>query len=375
MRINIISIFLLVTLSVMSQQTFAQLGNGKTKADFERVAIMVYAQNKKAKRFIRTARSRIESILLDNGIVILDKNKANKLKNVWNNLEDPGHFITAEEFVENVGKYEVDGVLRVYLTADSSPAVGNYHSATAQVDIRFVDNEANVASFTTPSMGSPGNPPSDGLTKVAALVNAVQRAVDKASTEVGLEVIDVANPRLLKYKLDGPFNISSPNPKLFKRNNFISSNAIQFAKLKNSDWVSEKVTCNASAPGNSFAAIGGYVFKKSFGRFKYWSNLHLVNLKAEEETLTFGPLSKNNSQRGTSKIIDCMFIYNWRFLAALTEHKLYVWDTERNILLTSSALPSHTPNARLNYFKQNKDDYIVIINGSGNNLAFKMTKD
>lgn len=366
----IISSLLLVTTS----QVYAALGQGKTKAEFEKIAIMVFTQNKEAKRFGKTARSRFESILMDNGITVLDQEKAEELKNTWNKLEDPGHFVTAEEFVENAGKYAIDGVLRIYLTADSSATVGNYHSATAQVDIRFMDNEANILTFTTSPMGAPGNPPSDGLTKIAAMVNAVQRAVDKASEAAGLEVIDVANPRLLKYSLEGPFTISKPSQSLLKRKDKPNPEAETYASLHKTDWVKEKVTCNATSPGGTYSAIGGYVFKRTYGRFKYWSNLHLVNNQAQKEILKFGPLKKKTRKKGTSKIVDCMFVYNWRFLAALTEHNLYLWDTERNMLLTSSKLNQHIPEAKLNYFKQGKDDYVVIMTGEQQNLAFKVTR-
>ena len=342
--------------------------------EVENVAVMVYAQDKQSKKYLKVARSRFESILADNGITVLDQEKADELKNVWNQLEDPGYFVTAEDFVEKSEKYALDGVLRVYLHSDIAPSVAGFFTATAHVDIRFVGSDAKVISLGSKPMGAPGNPPSDGLTQTAAVVNAIQRAVDVVSGSIGLEVIDVANPRLLKFKLDGPFNIATPNPALLQRKQQTNDAAVQYASLQNTDWVKETITCNAVAPGNNYVALGGYVFQKTFGRFSYWSNLHLIDLQSKAEALVFGPLSKKRSKSGTSKIVDCMFVYNWRFLAALTEHKLYLWDTERNVLLTSSELQGGFAGAEMNYFRQGKDDFIMLMNGDAQTVAFKVAR-
>jgi len=56
-------------------------------------------------------------------------------------------------------------------------------------------------------MGAPGHPPSDGLTRNSAVINAVQRAVDNACHKLGFELIDPATPRSVRLSLDGPFSI------------------------------------------------------------------------------------------------------------------------------------------------------------------------
>ena len=167
--------------------------------EFSKVAVMVYGQNSLAKKYSRAASTRVENILMDNGVEVLDQSEAEELKDVWKRLEDPGFFITAESFVENAEKYAVDGVIRVYLHAELTKGWGKSYSATAIADIRFVDNEANTLAYSSIPMGVPGKPPSDGLTKSSAVVNAIQRAVDEGGEKLGLEVIDVANPRTLKF--------------------------------------------------------------------------------------------------------------------------------------------------------------------------------
>jgi hypothetical protein len=341
--------------------------------DLSNIAVVTFAQNKEAKRLLRTAQTRLENILLDNGVTVLDQKKAEEMKDVWKQLEDPGYFITAEEFVENSEKYAIDGILRVYLTAESTKTVGGYYSATALADVRLVGADAKVSSHTTIPMGIPGRPPSDGLTQASALSNAVQRSIDEASAKVGLEILDYTNPRLLKFKLEGPTRASLDKPLDFDRRT--SARAKQIANLKNTSWEKESVTCQDTDASGNFSVIGGYVFKNKYGRFNYWSELHLVDVKNNKEVLTHGPLTKERRERGSSKVTDCMFVKNWRYILALTEHEVFMWDTERNVVVSSSKLGKRVKNGKLAYIAGEKNNDIIAITNRKDLIAFNLVRE
>ena len=99
-----------------------------------RVAVMVYATSPDAKNLAGSAQSRLEQILTDNGVEVTDRDESKKIKSIWKKLEDPGYFVTADDFVRNAGSYQLDGIVRVYLSADSTPSPGGFFSATAQAD-------------------------------------------------------------------------------------------------------------------------------------------------------------------------------------------------------------------------------------------------
>ena len=81
----------------------------------QKAAIVIYPQSKLATQYARVAQARLEQVLTDNGITILDPKKAAELKKGWKKLEDPGALITAEEFVKNAGKYDIErGLSRLY---------------------------------------------------------------------------------------------------------------------------------------------------------------------------------------------------------------------------------------------------------------------
>lgn len=79
------------------------------------MAVIVYPQSTLAKQYARIALARLEQVLTDNGVTLLDQKKAEELKKGWKKLEDPGALITAEKFVKSAGKYAIEGVYRVYL--------------------------------------------------------------------------------------------------------------------------------------------------------------------------------------------------------------------------------------------------------------------
>ncbi|MDH5610965.1 MAG: hypothetical protein OEY66_00725 [Gammaproteobacteria bacterium] len=349
--------------AVNSAPSYASLKIGGQEVNFEQVAVMVYAKTPDAKAMKRTAQTRIESILLDNGITVLDQDKADDLKNIWKRLEDPSYFVTAEDFVENAEKYEIDGLIRLYLNADATSALANFYTATAQADIRFVDKDANVEAYTTVSMGVPGVPPSDGLTRNAALLNAIQRAVDEAASKTGLEIIDYAKPRTLTYELQGPTDVMHKVVAVKKEIHDFS----QYASLANKTWTNEEVSTTCKAPSGELGAVAGYVRETSAGmRRSYSSLVHLVDIGDKKETGIFDSTTKKKKGKtGSVKVLDCMFLTSWRYLAAVTGLELFLWDTERGLLMSSIRLDNGTEQANLGYTKYNNKDYLSVDTGQG----------
>jgi hypothetical protein len=88
----------------------------------EKVAVVVYGKDANAKKLIRVAQTRMEQLLNDNGVIVLDQAKAEALKKSWQTLSDPGALITAEDFVENAGKFQISGIYRIYLGVGKPPA-------------------------------------------------------------------------------------------------------------------------------------------------------------------------------------------------------------------------------------------------------------
>jgi len=360
-----INTLMLTLFSLFAASTHA-LQIGGREVSFDQVAVMVYAKTTDAKKMKRAAQNRLENVLLDNGITILDQGKADKLKDVWKRLEDPGYFVTAEDFVANASGYEIDGLIRLYLNVDATSALAGFHSATAQADIRFVDEEANVEAYTTIPMGVPGKPPSDGLTRNAALVNAVQRAVDEAAAKTGLEIIDYAKPRTLNFALQGPVDMPL-NPLYPQKSDDKSYEG--YANLSNKTWTKEEITTHCKAPSGQLAAVGGYIRETSGGmRRKYYSKIHLVDLGDKKETGSFDSTTKKKKgKRGKVKLLDCLFINNWRYLAGVTGLELFLWDTERGKLMSSIRLDKGLKKAVLAYTQYNSNDYVSVL--SANNAS------
>lgn len=333
---------------------------GGREVSFDQVAVMVYAKTADANKMKRAAQNRMENILLDNGITVLDQAEADKLKDVWKRLEDPGYFVTAEDFVANASGYEIDGLIRLYLNAEATTALANFHSATAQADIRFVDQDANVEAYTTVPMGVPGKPPSDGLTRNAALVNAVQRAVDEAAAKTGLEIIDYAKPRSLSFSLHGPVELAV-NPIVPQRAQDTSFES--YANLVNKTWTREEVSTRCKAGSGGLAAVGGYIRETSSGmRRSYHSKIHLVDLNEKKEIGSFDSTTKKKKgKRGKVRLLDCMFINNWRYLAAVTGLELFLWDTERGKLMSSVRLDKGIDNAVIAYTRYSNNDYLSVL--------------
>jgi len=155
--------------------------------------VVIYPQSTFAKKYVRIAQTRLEQVLTDNGITVLDQKKQQSSKKAGKKLEDPGALITAEEFVKSAGKYDLDGVYRVYLDAALQKDWRHIHRHLSDRFALYRRKRPDSAPLLRPQWAS-GIPPSDGLSESAAVSNAIQRAIDSTIQQMGLNVFDFTNP-------------------------------------------------------------------------------------------------------------------------------------------------------------------------------------
>jgi hypothetical protein len=338
-------------------------------AEQEKVAIVVYGKNAVARQYLRVAQTRMEQLLGDNGVIVLDQKKAEELKKSWARLGDPGALITAEDFVENAGRFNISGIYRVYLEVGETSGLSSIFTATAVADVRFLGEDARIKSAASLPMGTKGMPPSDGLTESAAVNNAIQRAVDLAVEKFGLKVMDITNPRLVKFSLRNIPELSADateitSPPLRATNDEM----VQYASLKSDDWTSEEPTCVRSSADGRMGAIGTYIKSTTFafGRptRSYASALHIVDVDAKNEVEHFDVSVKDpRYQKGGSKITDCKFLQTWRYVAAVSQSHLIFADTERGVELGRVYFEESFDKPSLMHLRSGNNDYLAVSEG------------
>jgi hypothetical protein len=335
-------------------------------AHAENVAVVVYGKNAASKQYVRVAETRFEQLLNDNGVTVLDQAKAKELQSNWAKLSDPGALITAEDFVENAGKYKISGIYRIYLDVGISMGMAGIYSATSVADIRFMGEDAKIKSAASAPMGTKGMPPSDGLTESAAINNAIQRAVDYSAGKFGFKVMDITNPRLVSYSLKNVPELSAASeevsaPPLLANNNDI----VKYAKLKDDGWTSEEATCVRTAEGARMAVVGSYIVSAIGTSRSYSSALHVVDLDAKKEVEQFTISVKDvRYQKGGSKITDCRFLQTWRYIAAVSQSHLVFADTERGVELARIYFEDGFNKPALAHLRAGGDDYLVVSEGT-----------
>jgi hypothetical protein len=340
----------------------------------ENVAVVVYGQDTGARQYLRVAQTRMEQLLGDNGMVVLDQKKAEELKKSWARLGDPGALITAEDFVENAGRYRISGIYRVYLGVGKTSGLSSVFTATAVADIRFIGEDAAIKSAASAPMGTKGMPPSDGLTESAAVNNAIQRAVDLAVEKYGLKVMDITNPRLVRFALKA---VAEPGadateiapPPLLSADDDL----VRYARLKSDDWTFEEPTCVRSSADGRMGAVGTYIKSTtfSFGRptRSYASALHIVDIEAGNEVERFDVSIKDaRYQKGGSRITDCRFLQTWRYVAAVSQSHLIFADTERGVELGRVYFEDPFDNPALTHLRAGGNDYLAVTEGARRQL-------
>ena len=335
-------------------------------AKAENVAVVVYGKNAASKQYVRVAATRMEQLLGDNGVTVLDQAKAKELQKNWAKLSDPGALITAEDFVENAGKYKISGIYRIYLDVGQSVGLAGIYTATSVADIRFIGEDAKVKAAASEPMGTKGMPPSDGLTESAAINNAIQRAVDFSAGKLGFKVMDITNPRLVTYSLK---NVAEPDagavevsvPPMLANNDGI----VKYAKLKDDGWTYEEATCVRSSEGGRMAVIGSYIVSAMGSSRSYSSALHVVDLEAKKEIESFTISVKDiRYQKGGSKITDCRFLQTWRYIAAVSQSHLVFADTERGVELARIYFEDSFNKPVLAHLRSGDNDYLVVSEGT-----------
>lgn len=349
-------------------------------AEQEKVAVVVYAQNDEAARYLRVAQTRYEQLLSDNGVLVLDQDKAEALKNAWGRLSDPGALITAEDFVENAGKYSIAGIYRVYLGVGKAQGLSATYTATATADIRYISEEAAIRSFASAPMGTKGMPPSDGLTEAAAVTNAIQRAVDSSAEKFGLQVMDITNPRLVRFALRSvPLPAADVQQAMLPPLLGNDDPLTRHARLQADDWTSEEPTCVRASPDGRMGAVGTYLMRTAFnfGRptRSYASYLHVVDAGAQAEVERFEVSLKDpRYQRGGSRITDCLFVQSWRYVAAVSQSHLLFADTERGVELGRVYFEEPFTVPQLVHLHGKDADYLAVSEG-GRRLYYQIVRE
>jgi len=366
---------------VLSTLAVSHAGTGMLQSmKGQKVAVVVYSLNKTAQAYSTNALSRLESILEDNEVTVLDRKKADSLKDVCSGLEDPGAFITAEQFMQVSDKFDIKGLCAIYLTVDAVPGLADYFTATANADIRFISEEtAKAQSLTTTPMGVPGRPPSDGLTEKSAGLNAVQRAVDDACEKLGMAISDPATPRSMNITLQGP--VPAPGVPGERKAPENDAQLAKMAQTANQTWRGEKITCTAVAPAGAMSAVAGYIIDtvslSGPGSRLYGSKVHLLDTESKREINSFEchPVERNTKQeRGTKQVLDCMFIKNWRYLAAVTGNKIILWDTERGQKQYEMQLEAPIDEAVLNYARTAEGGFLTVKVSRKKTLAYRIIR-
>jgi len=113
-------------------------------ADGLRVSVAAYMAEPQFAAYEKVVLARAEELLGDSQYVVLDEAKARQLKKGWVDLADPGHVITAEEFIKRAGKYDIQKVVRVGVSVSVKPVLGLFYTATATAELRIVDKAAQA---------------------------------------------------------------------------------------------------------------------------------------------------------------------------------------------------------------------------------------
>jgi hypothetical protein len=311
----------------------------------KQIAVVVFAQNQQAEPLVKTAQTRMEEILADNEIAILDEEKSKELTDIFTLMDQPGVFVTPQMFAEHSKKFGIEGMMAIYLSVDIAPGLADFFSATAHADVRFIDNAtAQVRAISTNPMGSRGSPPSEGITRNSAAINAVQRAVDGVCTLMDFPIEDRTRARSMDLTLTGPELYSGRSPIVLAMEN--DESLWPMAPLENQTWRKEEVSCTARSSAGEIAAVAGYVVDTDFRRRPprlFGSRIHVLDVGERKSILTFdcSPVEMKSSkdEPRTKKILACSFIGGWRYLCAATGNHLFMWDIEKGREIAKVSIP------------------------------------
>lgn len=353
--------------AIVGLALLSSLSAGVTAAPTEQVAVAVYANDAAGKKYERAVQAKMESILSDAGLTVLDEERAKKLKNGWVELADPGRLITAEDFVRNAGKYEVSKVYRLSFNGGVSSALDLFYTATASAQLRIIDADAKVKASSSSPMGIKGFPPSDALTADAALVNALQRAVDSVAEASGLSVSVPTIAKSIPLTLEAEASPPTLLP-VERRPTTGSDTWTKAAKFfDDGGWTTEEPACKAVSDDGQVGVQGGY----THARRGYGGRLHMVDIATSKEITLFtmhelGP--RLSGENGTSEPFACQFLGNWRYLVAMTGNRIACFDVERGQETCNITYSNGPKNGQLSIWKSDKDRYLKVETNQGVNV-------
>ena len=341
----------------------------------DNVAVAVFAADPALKKFERAVQTRLEAVLADSGLAPLDEARARELRENWVDLADPGHLVTAEEIAEKAGRYDVKRVYRLSFTADATQPLGLYHSAAAQLQLRVIDREARVTSHQSLPMGTRGFAASDASTPEAALVNALQRAVDSVAEAAGLQVLAPATARVVNLRLEPVAALPAGAEPLAQAAAEAPAGWEGQARLLSERWRREEPSCRAVSPDGAYAVLGTYAW--SLDRLardnarRYGGYLHLIDLRASQPVvqLTVHELGQRGAgESGSSAALACQFLGSWRHLVAASGNRVACFDVERGRETCSIALAeplSYEPGrAQLRVLRAAGEGFVELSSGS-----------
>lgn len=342
-------------------------------ADGVRVSVAAYMADPKFAAYEKVALARAEELLGDSNFVVLDEAKARQLKKGWVDLADPGHVITAEEFVKRAGKYDIQKVVRLGVSVSVKPVLGLFYTATATAEVRMVDKSAQVQAFTLDGMGTRGIPPSDGLTEGAAISNAIQRAVDGAAQRAGLTVLSPALPKAVPLVLEPVASAPADTELAPAAGDVVNTPPawVAAAKLSKETWRGEDKACVALSPDGQVGAVGGYTWNVSrLGGLTrtYGGRVHLIDTGSAQEfnVHTVHAIGvRDMGEDSSSAPLACGFIGNWRYLVVATGNVLSCYDVERGAETCRLPLKGGINKGELSVGRVGNNAYVVLQSDKG----------
>ena len=103
----------------------------------------------------------------------------------------------------------------------------------------------------------------------------------------------------------------------------------------------------AKSRGGELAVVGTYLTDTDFQRHPprlFGAKLHLIDVAEKQREINSLPVydveRKARWEKGTREILDCMFLGNWRFVAAVTGSEVMLLDTDRGEIVSRVRLNS-----------------------------------
>jgi hypothetical protein len=295
------------------------------------IAVSCFPLSPRAAPAVRALQARLEEILAENGVTVLDEATAAELRQGYHLLADPTAVVTAELLLELREKYRVDRLLNLYCDSDVAEGVAEFFTATAHAELRLLDPGARVEARSSRPMGVVGHPGSDAVTAGAARLNALERAMDDAATALGLKLSTPAEPRLVRMTLEAA---ASPAAAVFAPLAPAAQPGLAgAAALSRQTWEQEKVSFTALSPDGNYGVVATYRWSQRMGsRRIYGSRLHVIDAKARRPVAThdFSPLAISAPHEKHGKeVLAAAFLGGWRFLVAVNANEIVLWDVER----------------------------------------------